>query len=918
MSTQPESIKNIRTTFIDYFQSKNHLIKPSDSLIPHGDPTLLFTTAGMVPFKDYFAGIATPPAKRIASVQKCFRTTDLEEVGKTKRHLSFFEMLGNFSFGDYFKKEAIEFAWEYTTNFLPFDKEQIWISIYLDDDDAFDLWNKHIGVPEKRIVRLDKKDNFWGPAGSTGACGPCSELYLDRGPEYSCESDPCQPGDEGERFMEFWNLVFNQFDLTAAGKYEPLAQTGIDTGAGLERIAALAQNVDSVYDTDELASLVQAISGVYDTPYQDKNIVPIRVLTDHIRALSFAIADGILPSNESRGYVLRRMLRRALLFGRQIGQKEPLLYKLIPKVIEIYGYFYNNLEQNQDLIKDYVHSEEKRFLQTMDDGYEKITALVERAKEGAYPDKTVPGKEIFTLYDTFGFPPEMSSEMLENEGISVEMESYYEEMEKQRSRGKAAWKSSGDQKLSVDIETQFVGYDKLHTDTTIAELILGSAPQDKIELSEVGEGGSFIVVTPHTPCYPESGGQVGDTGIITGEGFTCNVDNTRKQGELIFHECSQLSGSLTKGEAAHIRVEKNRRSLLAQNHSSTHLLNGSLRKIFGEHIKQSGSLVHPDYLRFDFTHPKALSENEVEEIENQVNKAIESASAVTTQVLSLEEAQKKGAVMTFGEKYGDTVRVVQMGDYSMEFCGGTHVEKIDDIGFFIITKESSPGAGNRRIEALSGEKAKERLETTYQELMARLLKIEKEAPQNLLSKAKELADKAKALRSEYEGQSNLIDSWHKLKKSDEELKELEVEVKREQKKSAQKMDIDSSYIDNILESKKQQGNLAIAASVVNENIPYMKSLADEVRSREGDLILILAGVSQGKWNYLLATTKSYAQTQSLDLSQALKNIIPNVEGISGGGGGKKEMAQGSGTFEGDPDTIVNSLIQTGFSVFASL
>ncbi len=913
MGQKVTSIREIRSSFLDFFKNQKHLIKPSGSLIPLGDPTLLFTTAGMVPFKDYFAGIAVPPQNRIATVQKCFRTTDLEEVGKTKRHLSFFEMLGNFSFNDYFKKEAIEFAWEYTTNFLPFDKEQIWVSIFLDDDEAYDLWTKHIGLPSNRIVRLDKADNFWGPAGATGPCGPCSELYLDRGPEYSCHGDPCQPGDDGERFMEFWNLVFNQFDLTSSGKYEPLKQTGIDTGAGLERLATLVQGVDSVYDTDELAGLRDEVANIYQTSYTGDNITPIRVITDHIRALCFAMTDGILPSNESRGYVLRRMLRRALLFGRKIGQNQPQLYKLIPKVISTYGYFYEDLGNNEELLKDYIESEEKRFLQTMEAGFEKITSLIERTKNGEFSNMIIPGKEIFLLYDTFGFPPEMSSEMLENEGIAIEMNSFHEEMEKQRDRGKAAWKPGETLTIQTSVQSNFIGYNSLKTDTEISDIIVENKNVDQLSAATLKDNQEFILIAPQTPCYPESGGQLGDAGVITGENFTCNINDTQKYGDAIIHICSQLSGTILKKDSAHIRVDENRRRSLAKNHSSTHLLNASLQKHLGAHIKQSGSMVHPDYLRFDFTHPKAMNEEQIELVENFVNEAIQTGTKVETEELPLEQAKQKGAVMTFGEKYGDLVRVVQMGDYSMEFCGGTHVTDIKDIELFLITKESSPGAGNRRIEGLSGVMAKEHIENTYVETMTRIESALQSADREKSEQLDKLSGEIKALRAAYEEKNTIIESWHKLKKAGQTLKNLEIAIKKEQKKGAVEKEVSQDTIANILQSVEETGNTKIATAIVNESIPYMKKIADEIRTRDPDLILALAGVYEDKWNYLLATTKGYAEKNQLDLSKHLQKTINEIDGIKGGGGGKKEMAQGSGIFVGSSDGIPEALLQKSVS-----
>jgi len=885
--------------------------------MPADDPTLLFTTAGMVPFKDYFSGIVKPPSPRIASVQKCFRTTDLSNVGRTLRHMSMFEMLGNFSFGDYFKKEAIEFAWEYVTNYLPFDKEKIWVTIYLDDDEAFDIWHKHIGMPANKIVRLGKKDNFWGPAGSTGACGPCSELYLDRGETYSCESDDPKPGDEGERFMEFWNLVFNQFDLKENGEYAPLKSTGIDTGAGLERLATLVQGVDSVFDTDELKRLREVVEEVYGVKYEGDSIDSIRVLVDHVRALTFTMSDGIFPSNESRGYVLRRLLRRALLFGRKIGQKEPLLYKLVPTVVEIYGYFYPGLKLSAQLVADYIQGEERRFLQTLEVGYQKIYNIMHHTKEFRNSEKVITGKEIFTLYDTFGFPPEMTQEIAESEGFQIDLAGFGAEMEKQRNRGKSAWKGDASVLKEISTQTKFIGYDCESAHAQVTELLLtdesGKSETKKNVHDYEVSGRVFYLVTDQTPCYPESGGQMGDYGFAHGEHFNCKIIDTQKQGNSILHVCEALEGEIAAGAKVEIKIDTDRRENLRKNHSVTHLLNAALRKKFGAHIKQSGSLVDPDYLRFDFSHPNRLDESEVEAIEIEVNSAIGRKLGVNTQELVKDEAEKTGAVMNFGEKYGDVVRVVKMGDtssdYSIEFCGGTHVKNTNDIKLFLIAKESSPGAGNRRIEAVTFDKA-----------CQKIVDLENNLSQQLHVEGHNIADAYKdsfqkihielqSVMKKPEAEKFSILHWHVIKKLEKQISELIVNNKKALKKSAVTSDIDEELLDNLVNTKIVKNGNNVISGTVEGGIPQMKIMVDYLRSKSPDSIIILFSFGEpvGKWNLLLATTYAYAEKTGFDASKNIKQLMATHPELKGGGGGKKELAQATGMIPAEGSAVVEKI-----------
>lgn len=873
-------INDIRSSFLSFFESKNHLRQKSASLLPVDDPTLLFTTAGMVPFKDFFSGAKNAPASRLVSVQKCLRTTDLESVGKTKRHLSFFEMLGNFSFGDYFKKEAIEFAWEYSTQFLPFAKEQIWISIFENDDEAHALWHKHIGVPENRIVRLGRADNFWGPAGESGACGPCSELYLDRGAEYGTGPENEAPGGSGDRFMEFWNLVFNQFDFQK-GSYLPLAQTGIDTGAGLERLGTLVQGVDSVFDTDELKILRERAGAIFAANYSGDNIVALRVLADHIRTLTFAMSDGIFPSNESRGYVLRRVLRRAMLFGRKLGQKEPQLYKLCETVNEVYGKFYSELTQNIPFISDYIREEENRFLRTLDSGAQRLENLFSDVKSAG--QKTLAGKEAFQLYDTFGFPLEMTIELAEIEGLAVDTQGFKVEMEKQRERGRSAWKGALTLPIGPEISTQFTGFDALTGLGKVTKMLVGNTAAAKIEALRPGD--LCFLVTDKTPFYAEGGGQLGDTGFVKGPHGHARIGDCRKQGDAFVHLITDLEGFIDTGETVQLHVDSERRQALMRHHSATHLLNAALRAELGEHIKQSGSLVHPDYLRFDFSHPKALSAQQIRTVESIVNQQITGNLKVDTAVLNKTEAEKRGAVMTFGEKYGDVVRVVEMGSFSKEFCGGTHVQTTADIGVFFIEKESSPGAGNRRIEAVAGEAARAAIIARLseaQDTIAQLAPEGAEARRAVLNKLSTAAKEPKIVP----------ELWYEsLELCESAQAELQAERKAKKKIDAVHGKGTALAEADALIAKVETINEKRFAAIVmpTATIAELKTIADAAREKTPDAVYVLLAPADNEYVFVCATSTNYAQAKKIALNQIVKSA-PKELAMTGGG--KPEMAQG--------------------------
>lgn len=879
-------INEIRNSYLSFFESKKHLRMPSASLLPAADPTLLFTTAGMVPFKDFFSGAKNPPSSRLASVQKCLRTTDLESVGKTKRHLSFFEMLGNFSFGDYFKKEAIEFAWEYSTQFLPFPKDKIWISIFENDDEAAEIWHKHIGVPRERIVRLGRADNFWGPAGESGACGPCSELYIDRGEEFGTDAENRAPGGSGDRFMEFWNLVFNQFDFQK-GEYLPLAKTGIDTGAGLERLGTLTQGVDSVFDTDELAALRQKAAEVFSARYEGDSVVALRVLTDHIRTLTFAMSDGIFPSNESRGYVLRRVLRRAMLFGRKLGQKEPLLYKLCNTVSDIYGKFYSELTGNIPFIRDYIREEENRFLKTLDSGAARLEELVHGVKEKG--GKTLPGKEVFQLYDTFGFPLEMTVELAEQESLAVDIPAFKAEMEKQRERGRAAWKGALELPIEKTAATEFTGYTALTGSGKVLSIIRGNVAVSAISDKDASEL-SFIL-TDKTPFYAEGGGQLGDNGFVKGPKGAARITDCRKQGDAYIHLLTDVEGVLSKGEEVELVVDRERREALQRHHSATHLLNAALKKSLGGHIKQTGSLVHPEYLRFDFSHPKAMTPDEVAAVERTVNEVIAANNTVETAVLAKNEAEKRGAVMTFGEKYGDVVRVVEMGDFSKEFCGGTHVAATGDIGGFFIQKESSPGAGNRRIEAVAGKAAEAALARKFEEIRGTIAEIGKS----------DLAGKVAGLEKEAQGKLDPA-LWRKALALAGEAAEALQAARKEKKKAHSAGGGDLAPLAEELAAALKataSGSQYATKSFEERPVADLKNLIDKAREKNAQSVYVLLSKSAGETVFVCGTAADYAAARKIHLGQIVKKAPADL-GLTGGG--KAELVQGK--FTGDSEAFL--------------
>lgn len=851
-------VKDLRDSYIEYFKSKGHKHIHSSSLIPKDDPTLLFTTAGMVQFKPHFAGTIDVDYNSATTIQKCLRTSDLENVGRTKRHCTFFEMLGNFAFGSYFKREAIQYAWEYSVDVLKFDASKIWVSIYLDDDEAFNIWNKEIGVPEERIVRLGKEDNFWGPAGDEGACGPCSELYIDKGEENGCGQPDCKPGCDCDRYMEYWNLVFNQFHQDKEGKQTPLPRTGIDTGMGLERLATICQNVSSIYETDELKQLVDFVCKELDVAYEGDNKVAVNVIVEHARSLTFAMTDGAYPSNEGRGYVLRRILRRALRFARTLGVTEPFVYKLVDKVVEIMGSYYPEIVSAAENIKNVLIGEEKRFLETLENGMTRLEDLIAKSLESK--SGSFSGKEAFVLYDTYGFPVEMTAEMVLEKGLKLDFDEFESEMEKQRERGKQSWKAGDDtfanlmQELSANHgETQFVGYCEYESKTSVNGICNDNGIVDSLK---EGEQGYLVLHT--TPFYGESGGQLGDQGTIYNESVRVHVTDTKKINKTVVHHVVVEKGEIKNGSQVVAQIDALQRNLTKANHTVTHLLQAALRDVLGDHVKQAGSLVGPERMRFDFSHFKALTEEELKQVEELVNRVVWENLEVSTSLMGLDEALKSGAMAEFGEKYESTVRVVKAGDFSTELCGGTHVDNTGEIGIFKIVKESSPGAGTRRIEGITLKGVFDRL--SHLEAMSGTISSKLNVAENVL------LDKL----------DSLIAENSKLKK----------EV--EKGKSAQA----SSKVDDIIKAKETVNGIAVIVYGDND-LPAksLRELSDMIRSKEQKSVLVLASGEGGKVMLVAAATKAAVEAGA-DAGAVIKEIAPTV---GGRGGGKKEMAQAGGS-----------------------
>ena len=852
-------VNELRQMFLDFMESKGHLVMKSFSLVPQGDKSLLLINAGMAPLKPYFTGAEKPPRTRVSTCQKCIRTGDIENVGKTARHGTFFEMLGNFSFGDYFKTEAIHWSWEFLTEVVGLDANRLYPSVYQDDDEAFDIWNKEIGIPADRIFRFGKEDNFWEHG--AGPCGPCSEIYYDRGEKYGCGKPGCTVGCDCDRYMEVWNNVFTQFENDGNGNYTTLKQKNIDTGMGLERLAVVVQDVDSIFDVDTicaLRNLVCEIAGKeYGKTYQDD--VSIRLITDHIRSATFMISDGIMPTNEGRGYVLRRLIRRAARHGRLLGIEGSFLAKLSAEVINGSKAGYPELEEKKEFIFKVLTNEENQFNKTIDQGLRILGDMEEEMK--AAGEKTLSGENAFKLYDTYGFPLDLTKEILEEKGYGIDEEGFQKAMEEQRVKARTAREVTNYMgadatvydEIDVNVTTKFEGYDHLTYDSEITVLTT-----EKEIVTSLVEGQKGTVFVKKTPFYATMGGQEGDCGVIeTANGKFVVEDTIKLRGGKFGHVGRMESGMLSTGETVTLKVNEQARRDTEKNHSATHLLQKALKTVLGSHVEQKGSLVTPDRLRFDFAHFQAMTPEEIAQTETLVNKEIQAALPVVTDVMDIEEAKKSGAMALFGEKYDQKVRVVSMGDFSKELCGGTHVKNTSSIMLFKIVSEAGIAAGVRRIEALTGNGVIEyykKQETMLQEV-AKALKAQ---PAEITEKITHLQAEVKSLQSENESlksklaQGSLGDVMNQI-----------VDVK---------------------------GVKLLAAKVEGVDMNGLRDLGDQLKEKIGEGVVVLAAVNGGKVN-LLAMATDAAQKAGAHAGNLIKGVAAIV---GGGGGGRPNMAQAGG------------------------
>lgn len=852
-------LHEIRKMFLEFFEEKEHLVVPSFSLVPQEDESLLLIGAGMAPMKKYFTGESKAPNKRMATCQKCIRTGDIENVGKTDRHATFFEMLGNFSFGDYFKLEAIEWAWEFLHGKLEIPEEQLWVSIYKDDDEAFELWNKHMNVPEERIVRLGKEDNFWEL--EVGPSGPCSEIYVDRGEEYGCGLPKCQPGCDCDRFVEIWNLVFTQFDKDEKGVYHPLDYPNIDTGMGLERIAAILEGVDNIFEVKAIRNIIDKVAEISDYSYgRDKNKdESIRVIADHSRAATFLVSDGILPGNEGRGYILRRLIRRAARHGKLLGIEGEFLTKIVDEVIDSWKTEYKTLVDKQNEINEIIQVEESKFQETIDQGINILESYI-KDMEGS-KEETLSGENAFKLYDTYGFPLDLTKEILEERKLLVDEESFNEKMEEQRNRARKArgkgdnsgWGSKFNTDIFKGLESIFKGYDESKISTNVIGLFKNMEKVEELKENEEG-----IIVLKETPFYGESGGQIGDTGILENEIFKGEVIDTQYTDEdLTIHMVKILSGNIKLNEKVIAKISNNRRNDLRRNHSATHLLHKALNEVLGNHVNQSGSIVLPDRLRFDFSHYKSLSNKEIAEVESIVNEKILDGLNISSTEMTLDEAEEIGAVGLFQDKYGDLVRVVEMGNYSKELCGGTHVENTSNIGLFKILSENGIASGVRRIEAITGRNVYQYINNMEEEI---------EKVSNVLkTNSRDLLEKANSVINE-------------IKEKDNTIRILRRNLSK---------DIVSEILDT---SKKVDGISYINYKVEDMDMENLRNLGDQLRNRIKSGVIVLASTFNNKLTFLSMVTKDLNSKGIL-----AGNIVKEVAKVTGGnGGGRPDMAQAGG------------------------
>jgi len=849
----------VRQAFLRFFEERGHKTIPSSSLIPHGDPTLLLTSAGMVQIKPYFLGLEVPPSPRLASCQKCFRTTDIDLVGDNK-HLTFFEMLGNFSVGDYFKKEAISWAWEFVTQRLKLPEERLWVTVYLDDDEASAYW-RQIGVPSERILRFGEEDNFWGPAGDSGPCGPCSEIHYDFGEEFGCGRPECKPNCDCGRFSEIWNLVFTQYDQDRNGERTSLPKPNIDTGMGLERTVAATQGKPSVYGTDIFVPLMEQVCRLSGKSYGQNEDVDraTRIVAEHGRATTFLIADGVLPSNEGRGYVLRRVLRRACLFGRRLGLDRPFLGEIARVVTDRMSHVYPELTANRDLIDRLVEAEEERFSISLDTGLNLVESLIEQA--GKLGGNSLSGQEVFRLYDTYGFPTELTTEIAKERGLSIDWAGFQEEMERQRQRARAGQKPvdvTGRVSVKGEVQlggTEFVGYEATTSRSKLLELRVEG------QSAEIAHEGSQVdIILDRSPFYGEMGGQVGDTGEISSpKGKVAIVDAVRGPSDMVLHQGKVIEGRISAGDEVEARVDVARRLDIARNHTATHLLQAALRGVLGAHVYQRGSLVEPERFRFDFSHLAAITEEQLGAIQEWVNERIRQDLPVNSKDVAYGQALAEGAIALFGEKYGETVRVVGIGEpaISRELCGGTHVKSTGEIGFFLISSESSIGTGLRRIEASTGRFA----ESMIEENRSALQNMAKEIgslPQEVHNKVRALVD----------------------------------ELEQERKRSVWlERELSARIAESLLgRTKQMNGVTVLAAEVPPLTMPILREMGDLLRDRLKSAVVVLATVYNAKPNFLAMVTPDLV-AKGFHAGEIVKQVA-KVTG--GGGGGKAAMAQAGG------------------------
>ena len=852
-------VNELRQMFLDFFESKGHLVMNSFSLVPQNDNSLLLINAGMAPLKPYFTGAEIPPRTRVATCQKCIRTGDIENVGKTARHGTFFEMLGNFSFGDYFKHEAIAWSWEFLTKVVGLDENRLYPSVYEEDDEAFDIWNKEIGVPADRIFRFGKEDNFWEHG--AGPCGPCSEIYYDRGEKYGCGKPGCTVGCDCDRYMEVWNNVFTQFENDGEGHYETLKQKNIDTGMGLERLAVVVQDVDSIFDVDTLCALRNKVCEVAGKTYgvHHDDDVSIRLITDHMRSATFLISDGVMPTNEGRGYVLRRLIRRAARHGRLLGIEGPFLEKLSETVIEGSKDGYPELEEKKTFILNVLHNEESQFNKTIDQGLKILADLEAEMKEAG--KSVLGGSDAFRLYDTYGFPIDLTKEILEEKGYTIDEDGFKEEMEVQRKRARESRAVSNYMgadatvydEIDRNITTEFDGYDKLEAASKVTVLTTETEIVDSLM-----EGQKGTIFVEKTPFYATMGGQEGDTGVITTANGVFRVEDTIK-----------LRGGKygSNGDEVTLKVDEQERKDTCKNHSATHLLQKALKTVLGAHVEQKGSLVNPTRLRFDFAHFQAMTPEEIAETEALVNKEIQAALPVTTQIMGIEEAKKTGAMALFGEKYGDDVRVVSMGDFSVELCGGTHVANTANITLFKIVSEAGVAAGVRRIEALTGNN---------------VIEYYRQMEENLHTIAKTL-------------KTSPAEITEKITHLQKEVKELQSE--NESLKSKMAQDSLGNVMDQVVEVK---GVKVLASAVDGVDMNGLRDLGDQLKEKLGEGVVVLASAKDGKVSLLAMATQG-----AMDKGAHAGNLIKAAAAIvGGGGGGRPNMAQAGGK---NPDKIPEAI-----------